>query len=537
MRYLAFRDPLDVLAATQTLSASPALTRILHMVQGMEADTLGVEEDFDSAHWKAEYDAVYGKAFRPISDKAVRLHFFRFGAAAPGDERLKHLAPGDYMGYCILRPGGHRASVLEAIVPPCRAVSARKHYFPLCCFPKKVVIPAPKGSGNELTVEGFPFHQQDGWCLTCAEIAILSVMEYLSAKSMARMPTVQEIIDRTRNVVGISREAKSLGLQLPDVVRCFRELDVISTFLYWQVNEAKPLPPETAIYPYLESGLPIIVSIPTVGSRHALILLGHTFGQDYWWLNAGPGYYRQRPEQEGIPWVLNEVMVYPSALWLRDYIVNDDNFGPYLTIPKEFMLGSAAAQEHEPRHLGIVTLLPKGVRLPAEGIDRLARHWLSWQIETIFPSRTAVPGEQALSGEGLEWFARLVDCIYRGHQVVEENRVILRTLLIRGSEYKTHLAHDCQDQQTQALISGLRLPEFMWMTEVSLPNLFCLQRKKLGELLFDASEPRETGRFPGLMAVLCGSIFGMEPAVGQLPANQGIAIRPCRDILRGMTDE
>jgi CO dehydrogenase/acetyl-CoA synthase gamma subunit (corrinoid Fe-S protein) len=87
-----------------------------------------------------------------------------------------------------------------------------------------------------------------------------------------------------------------------------------------------------------------------------------------------------------------------------------------------------------------------------------------------------------------DWKKRLV-----GNILTENGRVVLRTLFISSKAYIEHLRSiKGWDNKTipLAMLTALSesLPEALWMVEVSLPELFPANRRKLGEIVLDPSK-------------------------------------------------
>ena len=93
-------------------------------------------------------------------------------------------------------------------------------------------------------------------------------------------------------------------------------------------------------------------------------------------------------------------------------------------------------------------------------------------------------------------------------------RVILRTLMCSGIDYANHLAKikDWQDNEVDktniadAKALGDRI---FWLVEISVPDLFSANRRKIGEILLDAScLPTPSNKFRNFeLARLSGGFY------------------------------
>jgi hypothetical protein len=112
---------------------------------------------------------------------------------------------------------------------------------------------------------------------------------------------------------------------------------------------------------------------------------------------------------------------------------------------------------------------------------------------------------------GARWEARLA-------AYAKAHRLVLRPILIDASDYPSHLASlsDWEGHKIETrLIEGLKNlgKEKLWMVELSVPELFSANRRKVGEVLLRAerkvSTVRDFGSFllarlPGCFALYTG---------------------------------
>jgi hypothetical protein len=84
--------------------------------------------------------------------------------------------------------------------------------------------------------------------------------------------------------------------------------------------------------------------------------------------------------------------------------------------------------------------------------------------------------------------------MHRLRAYVSDQKLILRTVPNTKADYLMHLKtmEDWQSRkespQTLADI-GYMLPDRLWVVEVSIPEVFSTNKRKLGELLLDATRP------------------------------------------------
>lgn len=114
-----------------------------------------------------------------------------------------------------------------------------------------------------------------------------------------------------------------------------------------------------------------------------------------------------------------------------------------------------------------------------------------------------------LSSARARWLARL-------NKYGDAQKVVLRAVAMSGKEYAEHL-RQMRDWHYRAESKNLcrlirdNLPEMVWVVTVSLPELFPANRRKLGEIVLDATRNPSPdldyttylfARFPGRFVLL-----------------------------------
>ena len=167
---------------------------------------------------------------------------------------------------------------------------------------------------------------------------------------------------------------------------------------------------------------------------------------------------------------------YSSDNWLSTFVVHDDNFGPYLCLPRHF--------------------LKKDNFRIMYGLRRIQTNFSAVQAEAIgFAFCEAIARRHASTGN--EWFDRFSVFTRRGW-------LVLRTLLIKKDDYLKHL-HDIRAWDGAALEADMLrkfrnyLPPIFWMVEASAPELFNSSRRKFGEVLLPCDKPPPTPLNASLM--------------------------------------
>jgi hypothetical protein len=253
-----------------------------------------------------------------------------------------------------------------------------------------------------------------------------------------------------------------------------------------QFPEWERYPCEKLLYAGVEAGCGALMSFkPTdpdarPDALHMIPVFGHTFNEDSWVPNAEKTYFR----------IGKKISYIPSLAWLSHFLVHDDNFGANLCIPRNFINRKDVRFIYE--------LRPKGWCY--SGVDA--------ETTAAFIFCSIIEGRGTRDNP---WIRRLRK--YYGNK----GRVILRHVPITTADYLKKLK-SCRDwdgaHEPVELIDALKehLPRGrkLWMVEISVPEVFPTNKRKLGEILLDASHPLELekdsnfifGRLPGNFILL-----------------------------------
>jgi hypothetical protein len=428
----------------------------------------------DCALLVLENDAL--RAFRPgfRSSEVTRFTFFS------GTKN----APGPLLGYAVFKldhfsDGSRNGHVFEAVFPPPRG--PRENNFVHCGKRYEV-----------LTVVGFrPVHgvlyaQQNDATFVCAHVALRTVL----ASLLPSGDTTYTEINRYAGMAHASTDTtdgRGHGLS-PEQLEAVLQGHGLATRRDVHEPGAGELPEglefQRLLYDFIESGRPAILGfelspdpVNRQSGRHAIPVFGHTFNEDLWVPEAERAYFAHNRGY------------FPSESWLSSYLAHDDNFGPYLCLPRHY-LGRSQFRVLVGSH-------PADVALPAAEAEALA-----------FDVANALA--EHLPRGGTPWFERF-------RAFARAGLLVLRAQTITAESYRTHLltlrdreGHSLDAPALTLLSDGL--PPRVWLVEVSAPELFPSTRAKFGEVLLDATstspaEALRTIRLPGLAA---------RPQAGQL---------------------
>lgn len=329
-----------------------------------------------------------------------------------------------------------------------------------------------------LNVEGYLYAQQNGLTNVCAHVALRSAISGFHPSNDISYREINKIlgIDHVTRKVG---NGKGLSLyEMVTVLEQFGARCVVGDYITPSAMSVE-VPFHKYVYGSMESGFPSLLAFKTnSGSGHVIPVFGHTFNPDTWVCNAEQCYFK----------VSNDLKYIPSESWLSMYLAHDDNFGSNFCIPRRYLTSNAPKSANEGEESG----------LTSEGSVACVIGTLPWDVK-LMPIQAEIVGADYL-------FALLphipVSEIWehRFKWHAENNQMVLRSMLVTKSEYIKHLSRvrDWEwNRIDRSLIKTLNdnLNEgYYWLVELSLPELFSANRRKVAEVLLYAEDELKTIR-------------------------------------------
>jgi len=228
-----------------------------------------------------------------------------------------------------------------------------------------------------------------------------------------------------------------------------------------------------------------------VNAKHIIPFFGHTFNKDTWAPDADASYFK----------IGASVGYIPSESWTSSFIGHDDNFGPNFCVPRSYVKPEQADY--------VVEFIDDGLKFGGVQAEALSLTFLY----SLHPNLSSYKNNP--------WIARLARDSSPSIQ-----RVVLRALAVHKDEYISHLSSvqdwdgNIENPDIPALLTKF-LPEKIWMIEISLPQLFPANERKLGEVVlnpfipFDAKKPINFNHF--LFARVPGLYFFVKEVVSGKP--------------------
>ncbi|MBI5188937.1 MAG: hypothetical protein HZA07_07755 [Nitrospirae bacterium] len=341
-----------------------------------------------------------------------------------------------------------------------KAVPLTNHYY----HSTKDYTLAIKGRDGKLyqfKINCSPFFQQNGLTTFCIQSALATLFNHLNISKKIILPMDINKIARLK-----FKQCLAGGLDIKQTKRTIKNKRLFyKTFdfhadqvekLFKNLKTKYDLPPSGIIYPWMESGFPGFIVFETQKGYHAMPIIGHTLSTDLWRPEADIRYKR---------YVRNHFR--SVSAWVDNYIINDDNFGMYLTYPTSKL-------EDKKRNLGylvqyILFMTPKTIDFTPDTLEidliKILRNYLK-RIKKDF---------KQIQINSNPWLEKLVR--------EEHAPLVSRTLFVEKNDYIKTLQKKDSNKKIlpEEVIRFFRekMPDNFWLTEITFPDLYVANKSAL----------------------------------------------------------
>jgi len=475
-----------------------AIRRLFSQARSHGAKTLIVEDIKAEGVLHSENREI-SKAYPDYKMTGLkRLSFWKRRIQPAGQFRLS--TSNDLIGYfiakkdCVPSMQKDEWHVFEAVF--------KKYDHPHNCVPRQVRYPV-KIANNDFEIDGVLYCQQNGLNKACAQVALRSLCSLHIPLGEITYEKINEIAATAPGPY----EPKN-GLTTPQIRAVlagfnlgFSDID----YLTEPPSVRSDLPYQKLIYSGIESGAGALLGFQmatrkTKGEKtkteyHSIPFFGHTFNQDTWVANATSAYFK----------VGKKTKYLPSETWLSSFIGHDDNFGSNYCVPRLFLKSKNVKY-------ALAILLP-GAMYDGVRAETIASDYLY-----------SLKKDANLATSSSTWVKRF-------YASSDQQEVILRAISISKEEYIAHLI-EMRDWHNRRFPRSIRqlselLSDRLWMVEISLPELFPINQRKLGEIVLDATRKPKPyidyktllfARFPSHFFFVAGKEKNGEPKFLHIPS-------------------
>lgn len=456
----------------------------------------------------------------------TKLYFFSCEINENGVSGDTH--QGDFLGYCTIHQdtfiennSNQNQTYIRSYVPECVLKIGEQNKSFLGYKYGSIASNISLGDESFSIDKGNYFSQQNGMTNCCAHAAIKTALR--GYDPTISCDSLNKVLIKSKRDQGCTIDDETLeigrmarGLTPEEMLTAIKNFSLNSPnmpALAPYLIKAHDLPITSfveTIYRAIESKIPVILllRIPdnvAMGNSfvgHAVSLVGHTFNKHNW-CAYGSGYFSAE----------NQVSYLSSYLWCDNYVVQDDNFGPAYQLPCNFLsdyyeygvtiekLGLNIASQKVLDNMGlnypldVIIIPPAKLETITEKLDTVERAAAQYFVQQL--GRFSRDKVLNLSEKQRELFDRYFYYIFK-YKRTKPRVFITRTLLTSKKEYlessvkDIYAAHQIDDKKLTDVLNDDILPDFFWLTEVSVPELYQISYRKIGEIITEVITQEST---------------------------------------------
>jgi len=411
-----------------------------------------IEYPYVDKLYRDSYYHFFSSRHQTYLRNTIRVSFFAENITPESfrDTKLIESIREQYLGFVVLRP-----------TPPC--IIGRSMISPkalktnsfLCCLCESNVVV----NGIKFSISAFPHSSQDTETITCAETSVWSCMEYFGNKYSEYKTILPSSINTAIKEMTSERLLPSRGLTIGWISYALKTFG-FGTRIY--SRDACPDKKEfqRVLNYYVESGIPLVVSLTKQGAAHAVLFVGHednlqnnVFIEDNVLLKSANNLLKQISGSIGLN-VSNNII--DSADIPRKYVLIDDNTSP-------LKVCSFDCPEHY-----------KGTNLDNMNVTAF-----------VVPLYSKIYMEATVARDTIR--SVLNDKRIFGYNSTKDGSVLIYRLFLTSSRsYKKYVAVNDMNRDVKDLLINSDMPKFIWVAELSNETQY-KNSKAIGLILLDAT--------------------------------------------------
>lgn len=361
-----------------------------------------------------------------------------------------------YFGFITLRPTTYRI-IGHTFISPLALLNSEF----VCCLTKKGSLI----NGRKLSVTGFPFCSQDNEAITCSESAIINLFDYFGTKYSEYSTILPSQVAKILSKQSYQRQLPSQGLPTENISYVLKKLG-FGTMVYsgndsatsdiYSTNEFKEL-----LYMYIESGIPVIGTLSSGKSHHAVLIIG-----------------RER---------IHEKVSFKKKSYLL----------------KDFISKEKPSKRHDFSN-GFTKLLVMNDNHPPYELVDFDNPITDEQGEVYKFKSFIVPLYSKVHLEAYQfksYFFTIIDSLLADDQTKHidftgKEEYITRYFLTSSRSYKDYITKSPEVSDSfKTLIVDKSMPKFIWVGEIITGNEYCNEQKVKSIIVADATESGLTNNF------------------------------------------
>lgn len=357
-------------------------------------------------------------------------------------------------------------------------------------------------AGQPYLMRGTYFCQQNGVSGVCAHATLRMLLNTYLGTSADKVtdPEVNSILQiKTEQAL---REMGQCGLTTQDIGAVLSRYD--KTYQAMPIEEGE-IDYVSFLLSLLESNSPgaIVFAIEGEEANHIVPLFGHTFNSDLWYHEANYAYHS-----------IVEAGYHPHSNWIPAFIVHDDNFGMYYCMDIDSLTPASLPDKYA---AGLSAVHAFGFL--GEGVERTGRNAAEMTslfltiLQQFFSAELGSPSSE-------DWLGRLLSACESGITAP-----VIRPFVATREQYLSHLGQMLDWNFGSLSVADVEqltveLPDSFWMCEVSVPDLYSTNKRKVGEVMYSVDLPEDPKN------CLDGFLGCRLPAISVLVRSDGIEFQP-----------
>jgi hypothetical protein len=438
------------------------LKEIARQLEAAGCRTVVVQHPVMDRDYLAEFQTFYSTTFNDYSRYSKRLHFFiqEIGDAPSALDFIEVVGQtpvqqggynqtSGYLGYMNVRPIESSPVGRTVIAPPkeCAFLTVKESFRSTL-------------AGLDFWVVGTPFMQQDSSVAACAQVAIWMALRVNRKKDSKEDKTVADISEAATKELVFGRVLPTAGLGVQNMQAALEKFGYHGHILNFKRRADEDLRAHSdrilaGLYPYLESGIPIIALCDNNGAdySHSVVVVGHGW-------NKSAETHHHTSVRKTLKLLQGQMDINSPVVWIDSLFINNDNRGPYQRCD-----GNSPVCKLDTIKAAM-PLLPKDVYIPAEEAETAAHRMLIEAFNAILA----------------------VDRFKLNIKDHLDHKFVLRGYLTSRHEFRKWAAKH-QSPAMSRYYRQKHLPEKLWVFEVNLLSGYHLgdsgPTQRLGELLID----------------------------------------------------